>query len=210
MTFTQTQKMYHYAGSVLPIEWTNQHGCGGNSKVSCEIVLQYACEDTLDPAVDGFWPWSATKAEATSAAYGKQAYRDVAGGNIAAPRDGVPRDANDAATDTIGTDTASAIPSTTETQRSGMHENTASYAACSATQRNMGLYTADQQINRNDQRGTRQNPNGNRHGLECPEERDYYPHWGPSPFVGEKFNHGNLNRNNSDRNFVTYRCGCDQ
>ena len=41
--------MYYYEGSVLPIEWTNQHGCGGNSKVSCEIVLQYACEDTLDP-----------------------------------------------------------------------------------------------------------------------------------------------------------------
>lgn len=48
-TFTQNKRMYYYAGSILPIEWTNQHGCGGNSKVSCEIILQYACEDTLDP-----------------------------------------------------------------------------------------------------------------------------------------------------------------
>lgn len=48
-TITQNKKMYYYSGSILPIEWTNQHGCGGNSKVSCEIVLQYACEDTLDP-----------------------------------------------------------------------------------------------------------------------------------------------------------------
>ena len=48
-THYQSKRMYYYEGSVLPIEWTNQHGCGGNSKVSCEIVLQYACEDTLDP-----------------------------------------------------------------------------------------------------------------------------------------------------------------
>ncbi len=48
-TFTQNKRMYYYSGSILPIEWTNQHGCGGNSKLSCEMVLQYACEDTLDP-----------------------------------------------------------------------------------------------------------------------------------------------------------------
>ena len=50
--FTQSKRMYYYSGSILPIEWTNQHGCGGNSKVSCEIILQYACEDTLDPRLD--------------------------------------------------------------------------------------------------------------------------------------------------------------
>lgn len=48
-TFYQNKRMYYYSGSILPIEWTNQHGCGGNSKVSCEVILQYACEDTLDP-----------------------------------------------------------------------------------------------------------------------------------------------------------------
>ena len=50
--FTQDKRVYYYEGSILPIEWTNQHGCGSNSKTSCEIVLQYACEDTLDPKVD--------------------------------------------------------------------------------------------------------------------------------------------------------------
>jgi len=111
-TFTQSKRLYFYAGSILPIEWTNQHGCGGNSKVSCEIVLQYACEDTLDPRVDNFWPWAQNKAEKGTKYYGKQHFRDTVGNNIAAPRDGVPRDSTDAATDTITDTEAAAIPDT--------------------------------------------------------------------------------------------------
>ena len=34
---------------------------GQTSKVNCEIVIQYACEDTLDPQVDSFWPFTDTK-----------------------------------------------------------------------------------------------------------------------------------------------------
>ena len=48
-----------------------------------------------------------------------------------------------------------------------------------------GLFTADQ-INGNSrsrQIHTRQNPNGQRRGLESPEERDYYPYWRASPFM---------------------------
>ena len=29
-------KMFYYSGSRLPIEWTNQHGCGSNPKEHCE------------------------------------------------------------------------------------------------------------------------------------------------------------------------------
>jgi plastocyanin len=39
--------MYYYAGSVLSLEWYNQHSCGPNGKVRCNIVWQYACDDTF-------------------------------------------------------------------------------------------------------------------------------------------------------------------
>ncbi|PAA69170.1 hypothetical protein BOX15_Mlig021895g1 [Macrostomum lignano] len=38
--------LYYYTGSILPIEWTNQHSCGDINS-HCEIVLQYACGDDI-------------------------------------------------------------------------------------------------------------------------------------------------------------------
>ncbi|XP_065067104.1 protein DD3-3-like [Rhopilema esculentum] len=34
--------LYYYAGSTLPIEWTNQHSCD-NPNSNCEIIIQYMC-----------------------------------------------------------------------------------------------------------------------------------------------------------------------
>ena len=44
-----------------------------------------------------------------------------------------------------------------------------------------GLFTADQKLKGDLPIYTRQNAAGTRRGLEVPEERDYYPYWGPTP-----------------------------
>ncbi|WAR25145.1 DD3-like protein [Mya arenaria] len=73
----------------------------------------------------------------------------------------------------------------TDTQY-GMHEDFDYYAQCLMRQRNMGLFTADQNMNGNRKTAvsTRQDNNGrnNRYGYECTEERDYYPYWHTSPW----------------------------
>jgi len=65
-------------------------------------------------------------------------------------------------------------------QRFGRHESFASYINCKYRSRNHRLYTADQKLKSDTAQYTRQNPNGQRRGLECPEERDYYPYWHPT------------------------------
>ena len=62
----------------------------------------------------------------------------------------------------------------------GKHEDYTYYQRCKGRKRNPFLFTADQKLKGQSAQYTRQNPNGNRYGFECPEERDYYPYWGES------------------------------
>ncbi len=95
----------------------------------------------------------------------------------------------------------------------GMHENNRWYEKCTYTIRNKGLFVADQKLNKNDARATRQNPNGNRRGLECPEERDYYPYWRPTPWVDlailtSDISYCDYFQEKSQNVNPTYECAC--
>jgi len=144
--------MTFYEGSQLTIEWTNQHGCGANPKVSCNLVIQYMCSSTSD-----------------------NAYILV--------RDG---ETTDTIPDTLAGPTTLAADSG---YLYGMHESYQSYQNCKTRNRNMGLYIADRAAVGGLTPGeassiyTRQNNNGDQHGYECPEERDYYPYWAPAQWI---------------------------
>ncbi|XP_047136230.1 protein DD3-3 [Hydra vulgaris] len=65
----------------------------------------------------------------------------------------------------------------------GMHEDYKYYFwGCTKTLRNRGLFVADQNLGGDTSQYTRQNSGGTRYGYECPEERDYYPYWRPTPW----------------------------
>jgi len=128
-------QLYYYDQSAIPIEWTNQHSCGGPNN-NCELVMQYACDERI--------------------------------------RDGTQ-------TNTPPTAPIQCTNMDCDTDvRFGRHESWDSYMQCNARERNKGLFTGTQRINRQSAIGTRQNPNGARRGYECPEERDYYPYWHPT------------------------------
>jgi hypothetical protein len=184
--------MIYYEGSTLAMDWTLQHACGDDPSTYCQVVIQYACEEYTSAA--------------QAATAGPNTDDRLGVGNSAGLRDGYPSGPNADAGGNNGADNAVAYkkatfatngqngdgtntipfdtnnPSASAQTEFGMHETFGFYQACTQSLRNKGLYTADQNLNRNDARATRQNPNGNRRGLECPEERDYYPSWHASPW----------------------------
>jgi len=131
------RQIYYYEGSIVPLEWTNQHACGDKTGNNCDFIIQYACGDRL--------------------------MRDGQTTSI------IPTDDTQCANNDCDTDV-----------KYGRHESHAWYNMCLYRSRNRGLFTANQYMQKDSSRFTRQNRNGNRHGYECPEERDYYPYWAPT------------------------------
>lgn len=146
--------------SVISLEWTNQHGCGGNEdtdpqKANCNIVIQMMCQDDIEQA---------TKDDGITLRDGKTTDRQ----NY----------------DRINSEsTKSAFVNKrngNSNQNRGVNEPWWSYDACARRERNKGLFLATQDLQGDTAVYTRQNANGDRNGWECPEERDYFPYWHPT------------------------------
>jgi hypothetical protein len=201
-TSTSGDPMIYYVGSILPIEWTLQHSCGPGSNAWCNVIVQYACEDTMPNLRDGYPQGDVVISDNQNPEFYLKrlfasAQQDEEDGTNTIPCPNANRQGwncpnpnfNDAqlndATNTEDLDRFYAGEQVNNHigMEFGLHESWDYYLEhCLKTSRNMGLYNADQDLNGNSARYTRQNPNGNRRGLECPEERDYYPFWRYSPW----------------------------
>ncbi|KAJ3286705.1 hypothetical protein HDU76_007939 [Blyttiomyces sp. JEL0837] len=200
-----TEEMTFYEGTTLDIQYTAQHACGNgdsfksdpnNPEINqCQIVLQLGCEDAfgnLQPTdAPMYWPYhlqdgqpAAPPTVTTNTCVDERPlmYNDCL----------TNKESNNTICQTLDLSTNNGQNtfrsnqcrcSPRRAQTYGMHEPEINYHKCTVRQRNQGLFTADQQLSGNTAIYTRQNPNGgtnNRHGFECPEERDYYPYWKPT------------------------------
>eukprot|EP00117_Sycon_ciliatum_P009216 scpid102889/ scgid11602/ Protein DD3-3 len=188
--------------SELEVEWTNQHGCGGNEdsdphKLNCNMVLQYMCQNDHGINSTGDFPLDYLRNGANTNTNNHNT-----------------RDRR--TTDETWQQILARMTNDVQQNRA-VHESWIDYDRCVTRERNRGLFTADQRL-RNGPFGyssaiyTRQNPQGNRRGYECPEERDYYPYWHPTAWIDIAVLTDNIShcetyyRPNSQNTALKYQC----
>lgn len=179
--------------SKLIVEWTNQHGCGGNKdsphKTNCNIVIQMMCQTN---GTDASYPQG--QGNGQQDLMERNTYlrdgTDTNTQNYNQPNQNEYVGDNQNAKNQAYTNRMNGNYANVQTSR-GLHETVWWYDMCRFREANGGLYIADQNLGAGSlgyvgSERTRQNNNGNRRGYECPEERDYFPYWQPThqgPYV---------------------------
>jgi len=149
---------YYQVGSLLQIEWTNQHSCK-NPNANCEIILQYMCSDLVRDGSD-----TRTIPESNQQCANEDCNTDYVYGmheDYSYYQNCKSRSRNK------GLFTADQVMSVFYMF---------SFSINFKTQQRMKVLR-DRAIH------TRQSPNGERYAYECPEERDYYPYWHPTKWI---------------------------
>jgi len=140
--------MMYMEGSMLRMTWTSQHGCG-NAKNNCNMVIQFGCD--TDDYLQTNTNFDNLKNKGTGTRMNLRSC-----GNTGTPD--APNNVNNIE-NTFNNNNNNAR---------GRHESEEYYYYATKRQREQGLFTADQNLKGNTQIYTRQNPNGNRRGLEVP------------------------------------------
>eukprot|EP00835_Amoeboradix_gromovi_P001813 NODE_91_length_21779_cov_0.171356.p3 type:complete len:514 gc:universal NODE_91_length_21779_cov_0.171356:6468-4927(-) len=198
-------ELTYYEDTDLNIQWTAQHACGNGQnaksdpnspeKDRCQFILQMGCEDGFgkDAGIYDIPDYALTDGRSPVP------YENADGTGSCTQTKPIPETCtaanNDASCATLDLTTQegrntfnSAICrcSPRKLQTYGLHESPLYYSKCATRYRNMGLYVAGnlnpQDKNRMTAIFTRQNQDGERHGFECTEERDYYPYFHYTPW----------------------------